>query len=118
MWFSMAAQLAIIVAQRRPRFEFPTFCARTRQNGQNGQKLRPLLVHHGDTHFFSFRLFAQHYPERTRGSPPTIRVGVRTLPIPIVEGRRSRLAEEYGSKNLIFGRFLDAKAVRREYVKK
>ncbi len=28
--------------------------------------------------------------------------GVHTLPIPIVERRRSRLAEEYGAKNLIF----------------
>ncbi len=106
-WFSMAAQLAIIVAQRPPRFELPTFWDRMGQNGQNGRKLRPLLVCHGDSHFLEFRLSAQHYPERSRGSPPTTQVGVGTLPIPIVEGRRSRLAEEYGSKNLIFGRFSD-----------
>ena len=118
MWFSMATQLAIIVAQRQPRFEFLAFCARMGQNGQNGQKWRPVLVCHGDTHFLKFRLSAQRYPERTRGSPPTTRVGVRTPPIPIVEGRWSRLAEEYGSKTLIFRWFLHVTCVVGEIPKK
>ncbi len=102
MWFSMAAQLAIIVTQRQPQFELLAFSARMGQNSQNGQKWRPPVVSHVCTHFLEYRLSAQHYPERTRGSPPTTRVGVHTLPIPIVEGRRSPLAEQCGSKNLIF----------------
>ncbi len=44
-------------------------------------------------HFFEYRLFPQHYPERTRGSPPTTQVGVYTLPIPMVGGRWSALAD-------------------------
>ncbi len=61
---------------------------------------------HVCTHFLKYRLSTQHYPEGTRGSPPTTQVGVHTLPIPIVEGSWSRGAEEYGAKNLVFGRFL------------
>ncbi len=40
MWFSMAAQLVVVAAQRPPRFEFPDFQpkrAKTSQNGRPGQ---------------------------------------------------------------------------------
>ncbi len=52
--------------------------------------------------FLKYRLLTQHYPDGTEGSPPTIQLSVHTLPILIVEGRRFRLAEEYGVENLIF----------------
>ena len=55
-----------------------------------------------DGTFLKYRMLTQRYPERTRGSPPTIQPGVHTLPIPIVGGRWSPLADEYGSENLIF----------------
>ncbi|MCP4668308.1 MAG: hypothetical protein GY849_18345, partial [Deltaproteobacteria bacterium] len=58
--------------------------------------------------FFEYRLLTQHYPEGTRGSRPTTQVGVHTLPIPIVGGRWSPLADEYGSKNLIFQQNVEA----------
>ncbi len=53
-------------------------------------------------HFLEYRLLTQHYPERTRGSPPGTQVGVHTLPIPLVGCHWSPLAEECGSKNLTF----------------
>ncbi len=65
--------------------------------GQTGCQNGALLV--AQTTFLENRLLAQRYPERTRRSPPT------TLPIPMVAGRWSLLAEEHGAKTLIFGCF-------------